>query len=123
MFDMSTLAKITVGITPGYFHDNEESVSLDEFAKELQSFMEKEYGEKFIPLLVYPAKTVYRAEWGCPENGEDVFVIEAGTTKYDTDGAIQFMSRMRKLATALKTHFKQSTVRLQIITGCRCEIV
>lgn len=69
--------QFTIGVTKGYFHDNENSnvdfISLvDKCAREVEA----EYG-LYISFNIYPTTTLYKTEWGCPENGERTYTLSA----------------------------------------------
>jgi hypothetical protein len=67
----------TIGVTPGYSHDNEVAISLAEFA----GLWQQAATETLEEVGVYPvavlstATAVYPGIAGCPPEGEAVFVI------------------------------------------------
>ena len=72
--EKQVVAQLTVGTVSGYNHDNSKAWSLAAFTTWLQEVMD-EYSyndsKKYISWLVFPAKAVYKKEWGSPISGED----------------------------------------------------
>ena len=66
-----------IGVNPGYGHQNEIKESLNLVGKLWQEQATKHYvpGEIYVSGVVFPSKTVYHADWGCPLGGEDTVCI------------------------------------------------
>jgi len=112
------LAQITIGTVPGYDHDNSKAWTLNGFTAWLQEFMDDracDDNKKYASWLVFPAKTVYKKEWGAPVRGEDVFVLQAFyTSEYDKDISIaNWRNNIKDCAKEIKSALCQSTVRVQ----------
>lgn len=115
--EKQVVAQLTVGTVSGYNHDNSKAWSLAAFTTWLQEVMnEYSYNDskKYISWLVFPAKAVYKKEWGSPISGEDVFAMQASYTEYDKDTSIDdWINNVKDCATEIKSRLQQSTVRLQ----------
>lgn len=116
------MAQITVGVVAGYNVDNSMAPTIDEVCKDL--VYDGDRAQYYIPWLVIPARTVYKKEWGCPEDGEVVYVLQ-GTynKKYNSDISVeQWKEHVMEHARYLKFHFNQSTVRVSF-TESETEII
>jgi len=119
-----TKAIVTISTIEGY-HSGElvSGMSFDNFCRFLQEF-EENYNDGSISWLVKPAKTVYKQIWGCPNGGEEVFVLEADYTEYDKGIDIHEWKRNVFIhAEELKNHFKQNTIRVTFINGLETTIL
>lgn len=67
--------EITIGINKGYDHNNESTV---DFEADYQAIATDIYNQTgiYVSGVVLPAKVVYNVDWGCPMDGEDVYVIK-----------------------------------------------
>ena len=107
---------LTIGVTPGYFHDN-EAAKIDfvgAVAKEWQVLMEKDGNEKgiYVPAVASPSYAVYSRDWGCPEGGERV-VSFSGTrnAKFTPDG-VEWKAAVLRIVERLQQKLEQSTAQV-----------
>ena len=59
--------------------------------------------------VIIPAKVVYNVDWGCPMDGEDVYVIK-GVNNPQFAEPDKYKEAVTKLIEKLATAFEQSTV-------------
>lgn len=100
--------EITLGINKGYGHNNE---CITDFEADYQAIATDIYKRTgvYVSAVIIPAKVVYNVDWGCPADGEDVYVIKGvNNTQFvkPTDYKEAVMLLIEKLATT----FEQSTV-------------
>lgn len=66
--------ELTVGLTPGYFHSNQQAFVYKDgyFAELWMKHAEEEYVDSdiYVPANVILQRFAYRKQWGCPEYGE-----------------------------------------------------
>lgn len=109
------MAQITVGVLPGYNVNNTAAINIENFCFNL---VYDEGGVPYyIPWLVIPARTVYKKEWGCPDSGEIVYVLQ-GTynKKYNSDITVdEWKEYVMEYARYLKKQYKQSTIRVSFM--------
>lgn len=102
--------QFTIGVTEGYFHNNENS-NMD-FAA-LVDLCAREVEEKdgiYISFNILPSITVYKSEWGCPTGGENTYTLSAiRNPKFNGDCMI-WKTCCRDVMLLLKEKLKQTTV-------------
>lgn len=103
----------TIGVTEGYFHNNEEYLdNTDTFVallKNCASKIEEKYGI-YISLNLMPSVTVYKEEWGCPHNGENTYTLSTIRNPVFNPDIVQWRKAAVALVKLLKSKLKQSTV-------------
>lgn len=108
--------QIVVGTVPGYGEnlENADYISEDKFKKVLYRLQNEVKNERgiFVSVNMWPSSVMYNQEWGCPINGESVYVLEcARNPKYDSDSAAQLYKLcVLCLADKLMEAFDQCTV-------------
>lgn len=100
--------EITLGINKGYGHNNECVTDFEADYQAIATDIYKRTGV-YVSAVISPAKVVYNVDWGCPDDGEDVYIIKGvNNTQFvkPTDYKEAVMLLIENLATA----FEQSTV-------------
>ena len=102
--------EITIGINKGYNNNNESTVN---FEADYQAIATDIYNQTgiYISGVVLPAKVVYNVDWGCPMDGEDVYVIK-GVNNPQFAEPDKYKEAVTKLIEKLATAFEQSTVTI-----------
>ena len=100
--------EITIGINKGYGHNNE---CVTDFEADYQAIATDIYNQTgiYVSGVVLPAKVVYNVNWGCPMDGEDVYVIK-GVNNLQFAKPDKYKEAVTKLIEKLATAFEQSTV-------------
>ena len=100
--------EITLGINKGYGHNTECVTDFEADYQAIATDIYKQTGV-YISAVIIPAKVVYNVDWGCPNDGEDVYIIKgANNTQFvkPTD----YKKTVPMLIETLATTFEQSTV-------------
>ena len=74
----STKFFASLGVVPGYGHDNVTSENAIEIAGRAWQESAAEVQKNFyiyVSAVIAPAKTVYHTDWGCPVGGENTVLI------------------------------------------------
>ena len=102
--------EFTIGVTEGYFHNNENSnVDFVELVDKCSKAVEESTGV-YISFNITPIVTLYKAEWGCPKGGEKTYVLSAiRNPKFNNDKALWKTSCLCVM-TNLKNELRQSSV-------------
>lgn len=100
--------EITIGINKGYSHNNE---CVTDFEADYQAIATDIYNQTgiYVSGVITPAKVVYNVDWGCPMDGEDVYVIK-GVNNPQFAEPDKYKEAVTKLIEKLATAFEQSTV-------------
>jgi hypothetical protein len=99
---------------------------LNQFTEVLQTIEETKFGDYSISWLVTSGKAVYKKEWGAPNGGEDVFILETDYTEYDYNNHLDidnWKHRVLEHAEYLRIYFDQKTVRVSFINNVETKIL
>ena len=100
--------EITLGINSGYGHNNECVTDFEADYQAIATDIYKQTGV-YVSAVIVPAKVVYNVDWGCPMDGEDVYVIKGVNNPQFTEPD-KYKDAVTKLIEKLATAFEQSTV-------------
>ena len=100
--------EITLGINKGYGHNNECVTDFEADYQAIATAIYKQTGI-YVSGVITPAKVVYNVNWGCPMDGEDVYVIKGVNNPQFTEPD-KYKDAVTKLIEKLATAFEQSTV-------------
>lgn len=102
--------QFTIGVTPGYFHSNENcDVDFVKLLDEVALNVESDSG-LYISFNVLPSITVYKQEWGCPEGGEKTYTLSAIRNPKFNEDSILWKTCCIRILKDLATKLNQSTV-------------
>lgn len=100
--------EITLGINKGYGHNNEHVTDFEADYQAIATDIYKRTGV-YVSAVIIPAKVVYNVDWGCPADGEDVYVIK-GVNNPQFAEPDKYKKAVTKLIEKLATAFEQSTI-------------
>lgn len=102
--------KFTIGITPGYFHNNENTnIDFIKLVDECSREVEKECGI-YISFNILPTITLYKTEWGCPDGGEMTYILSAIRNPKFNNDSLMWKWACVNIVKKLKTALNQSSV-------------
>lgn len=104
----------TIGINPGYFHDNSKKFKIEDFVKiwNKESLDEEKNGGLYIPIVINPSLTVYKEEWGCPVSGEKTITVSGVRNPLFSKDMNQWQNSVKNIVMAVSKELKQATVSL-----------
>lgn len=100
--------EITLGINKSYGHNNECVTDFEADYQAIATDIYKRTGV-YVSGVITPAKVVYNVEWGCPIDGEDVYVIK-GVNNPQFAEPDKYKDAVTKLIEKLATTFEQTTI-------------
>ena len=100
--------EITIGINKGYGHNNESVIDFEANYQAIATYIYSQTGV-YVSGVITPAKVVYNVDWGCPMDGEDVYVIK-GVNNTQFVKPTDYKEAVTMLIEKLATTFEQSTV-------------
>lgn len=100
--------EITLGINKGYGHNNECVTDFEADYQAIATDIYKRTGV-YVSAVISPAKVVYNVDWGCPDDGEDVYIIK-GVNNTQFVKPAGYKEAVTMLIEKLATVFEQSTV-------------
>lgn len=100
--------EITLGINKGYGHNNECVTDFEADYQAIATDIYKRTGV-YVSGVITPAKVVYNVDWGCPDDGEDVYVIK-GVNNPQFAEPDKYKDAVTKLIEKLATTFEQTTI-------------
>lgn len=106
---------LTVGVVPGYFHDNQIPEPPAHLVARLwQEKAEEVFGHSRISVgaSVQTALTVYRLQWGCPAGGEETCVVTGLRNPEFIQDAAGWCSSVREVAIRVARALGQKTAYL-----------
>lgn len=108
--------KVVIGVTPGYFHNNENGCAESFFMGYFQGLLEKycKENDAHLSFVVIPARVVYLSEYGCPPKGEEVYTLESTPDpKYvNVTDISMWKFHCKNFISQLAEGLEQSTVRI-----------
>lgn len=102
--------QFTIGVTPGYFHNNEKVDSdfikiVDNCARDVE-----ELHDIYISFNIIHTITLYKSEWGCPDGGENTYTLSAIRNPKFNDDSTKWKSTCVAIVDKLKKELNQTTV-------------
>lgn len=106
---------IVIGTNPGYGSNIRSIMNETDFLNYVRDTADKVYENTgiYISTLVFPASVIYRKEWGCPLDGEPVFIL-TGCIKFDFNNLENCRSALFLFTKDLRQKMGQCTVSLDI---------
>lgn len=102
--------EFTIGVTEGYFHNNENSdIDFVELVDQCCRAVEKMTGI-YVAFNIAPIITLYKSEWGCPKGGEHTYVLSAIRNPKFNDGRARWKNSCLSVMARLKEELRQSSV-------------
>lgn len=120
LFDYFCKFEITIGINPGYFHDNPNDDAAKIVSHLWQTYCNELYKEKkkVVSAVISNVNIVYPTDLGCPEVGEKCAKIEVQfNPKFlkDKFEYIALMAEMYNIIEMMQSDLQQSTVSITAI--------
>ena len=110
-----------VGTVSGYELEGKQGASLSDFVEVLKAYAAEVQDETgiYVSGSVVPTSVYYRTEWGCPEGGENAFLVQGDLNpEFGEEGP--WKESVIRLFEKLKKHYQQSTltVTFSVVDHC-----
>ena len=96
---------LNIGINEGYGHNNEKKDFYAQLCKTWQKLTD-------VGAMIYPVKTVYSTQKGCPSGGEDTFIITGVRNPYYQADKLKWKEIVINVSNELRKELKQVTAYL-----------
>lgn len=112
----------TLGVVPGYDNESQGNTPSENIVlTRIQRISEEYFKEtgRYCSFVVFPTKTIYRYEWGCPKGGEITYTLQSTpdpercTTGYKCD---EYIKDCKNVILEIAKSFDQCTVRIDTET-------
>lgn len=106
----------TVGTNSGYDLSEQRIMSEEEFIGRYQKvaeLIEKKH-KVYITATITSSRTIYKAEWGCPKEGEFTYTLSGSCNPVFSD-VEKYKSALVELIGELRKEFDQSTLLLEMV--------
>ena len=106
--------EIVMGVTAGYFHNNEDQIKETEFRADYQKIAGDLFNESgiYISAVITSGDVVYHTDWGCPAGGEKVFIIKGERNPLFVEDAEKYKEIVEEITKRLMSKYEQSTCSL-----------
>ena len=106
--------EIIMGVTAGYFHNNEDSIKEVEFRADYQRIATNIFSEYgiYISAVITSGDVVYHTDWGCPAGGEKVFIIKGERNPLFIDDKEKYRKVVEEITSRLMNEYEQTTCSL-----------
>ena len=106
--------EIIMGVTAGYFHNNENENKEVEFKSEYQRIAGELFSESgvYISAVITSGDVIYHTDWGCPVGGEKVFVIRGERNPLFMEDKNKYKEVVEQITERLMNKYEQSTCSL-----------
>lgn len=106
-----------LGVTAGYFHNNDGDNNLSEVAEAVKSLAAELMEESgiYISGSLKPVRVVYHDDWGCPRGGEQCYEFIATANPTFVADMAAWQDAFVALAKAIKARFQQSTIMVDFV--------
>ena len=106
--------EIVMGVTAGYFHNNENQDKEVEFKSEYQRIAGELYSDSgvYISAVITSGDVIYHTDWGCPVGGEKVFVIRGDRNPLFMEDEEKYKEVVEEITQRLMNKYDQSTCSL-----------
>lgn len=106
--------EIVMGVTTGYFHNNEDQIKEIEFRADYQKIAGDLFNESgiYISTIITSGDVVYHTDWGCPAGGEKVFIIKGERNPLFVEDAEKYKNIVEEITKRLMSKYEQTTCSL-----------
>lgn len=103
--------RFVVGVTPGFYHKNTcENIPI---AHVMDAWNEcAEAPPRYVPCIMHAAVAVYHKDWGCPDAGEDVVIVEGDRNPEFFADYVEWSNIVHAQCERVRKHLKQTTATL-----------
>lgn len=107
--------RITLGVNAGYELEGQKELSMEELSARIGKVADaiQERTGIYISCVLSPARTLYKAEWGCPIGGEISYTLSGSCNPAFSDPD-PFYTALKLYAQDLREEFSQSTLTLEV---------
>ena len=106
--------EIVMGVTAGYFHNNEDQFKEVEFRADYQKIAGDLFNESgiYVSAVIATGDVVYHTDWGCPAGGEKVFIIKGERNPIFVEDAEKYRNVVEEITKKLISKYEQNTCSL-----------
>lgn len=106
--------EIIMGVTAGYFHNNENENKEVEFRADYQKIAGEIFDECgiYVSAIITSGDVIYHQDWGCPVGGEKVFIIKGERNPLFMGDPERYRKIVEEITQRLMSKYEQTTCSL-----------
>ena len=107
---------ISMGVNSGYDLSDQVRMPIEDIIQRYRNVAQEveEISGVYISAVIFPSRTIYKEEWGCPAEGEYTYTLSGSCNPAFSD-VEKYKQALLELVKKLRIEFRQSTLLLETV--------